>query len=164
MRRTGDLEKFPTDLYILPLSDNVPMTLTTTVNAVARGTLFFDDGISVINDDTKNPYAKFEFFMTKNAAGSPFTITITNQGKLTKPATPNADQRLGTINILWGSKSGVSAIKTATITLAQGGAQTPINVVYDAKTETLSIPVSTDDKTFTLLWDIVKIDLNWSQR
>lgn len=43
------------------------MTLSTTVNAVARGYLFFDDGISVITDDTVNPYAKFEFFMTKNA-------------------------------------------------------------------------------------------------
>lgn len=85
---------------------------------------------------------------------------MTNVGKLKKPDTPNNDQKLGTINILWGSKSGVSAIKTATITTSDGKQQTPINVAYDAKTETLSIPVSTDDKTFTYLWDIVKIDLN----
>ena len=122
MRRTGDLEKFPTDLYILPVSDNVPMTLSTTVNAVARGYLYFDDGISVIDqdDDKVNPFAKFEFYMIKGATANTFSITINNAGKLKKSANPKAHERLGSINILWASKSGVNSIKTATITTGAG--------------------------------------------
>lgn len=157
VRRTGDLEKFPTDLYILPVSDNVPMTLSKSVDAVARGYLYFDDGISVIDDDKVNPYAKFEFYMIKGTTANTFSITINNVGKLTKSNEPKEHEKLGSINILWASKSGVSNIKTATITTA-AGAQPPINVVIDAKSETLKIPIS-DDKTSVLLWDIVKIDL-----
>jgi len=68
------------------------MTLSTTVSAVARGYMFFDDGTSVIDDDTKNPYAKFEFFMVKSADAKTFSITFANVGKLIKTATPNADE------------------------------------------------------------------------
>lgn len=60
------------------------------IPAVARGHLIFDDGISPINTDT-NQYADFEFFMVKNVGGTTFTMTITNVGKLTKPATPALD-------------------------------------------------------------------------
>jgi hypothetical protein len=42
------------------------MTLSTTVSAVARGYLIFDDGISQITDPN-NPFAKFEFFMIASA-------------------------------------------------------------------------------------------------
>jgi hypothetical protein len=66
VRKTLDLETHFTDIYALPLSDNTPMTLSTTVNAVARGYLIFDDGISQITD-SNNPFAKFEFFMIASA-------------------------------------------------------------------------------------------------
>lgn len=157
MRRTGDLEKFPTDLYILPVSDEIPMTLSTTVNALARGYLYIDDGVSVIDDEKTNPYAKFEFYMKKGTAANTFSITVTNVGKLTKSDKPKEDEKLGNINILWASKSGVSNIKTATITTSTGTLPA-INVVIDPKSETLTIPVTTD-KASTYLWDIVKIDL-----
>lgn len=157
VRRTGDLEKFPTDLYILPVSDNVPMTLSKTENAVARGYMYLDDGVSVIDDEKTNPYAKFEFYMIKGKDANTFSITISNVGKLTKSDKPKEHEKLGSINILWASKSGVSNIKTATIATA-AGPQTPINVVIDAKSETLKIPIS-DEKSSVLLWDIVKIDL-----
>lgn len=121
VRRTGDLEKIPTDLYILPVQNNVDMTLSKTVSAVARGYLFFDDGISVIDQQDKtNPYAKFEFYMIKGQDGKTFSITINNVGLLKKSATPKAHERLGQIKILWSSKSGVSNIKTATITTGTG--------------------------------------------
>jgi len=38
------------------------------VDAVARGYLIFDDGVSAL----PNPYAKFEFYMIKNEDGKTF--------------------------------------------------------------------------------------------
>jgi len=49
------------------------MTLSKTVNAVARGYLIFDDGVSMINTDA-NPFAKFEFFMVTSADKKTFSI------------------------------------------------------------------------------------------
>jgi hypothetical protein len=159
VKKTQDLLAIPTDLYILPVTTPVDMTLSTTTNAVARGDLYFDDGISVINDEKANPFARFEFFMTKSDDGKTFTITVKNVGKLTKPTTPNKDQRLGNINVLWASKSGVSGIKTVTLYTADGKTQ-DVKFTIGATSETLTIPISTDDTTFTLLWDITKIVLS----
>lgn len=98
--------------------------------------------------------------MVKSADGNSFTITVSNVGELKdkKAEDRKADEQLGQIYILWAKESGVSKIKTATITLATGGAQKPITVTIDPTTDTLTIPVS-DDKTMIYLWDIVKIDL-----
>ncbi len=132
------------------------MTLTTTVNAVARGFMIIDEGVMPINTD-ENPFAKFEFYMIKSGDGKTFSITIKNVGKLVKSATPKEHENLGDIYILWASKSGVNAIKTATITTS-AGVKTVVNVVIDATSETLRIPVSSSGTKY-LLWDIVTIDL-----
>jgi hypothetical protein len=148
VKKTKDLETFATDLYVLPVTDNTPMTLSATVNAVARGYLIFDDGVSPL----PNPHANFEFYMVKNADGKTFQLTFANTGDMTKPATSAAHENLGNINILWAPKSGVSAITKATITTT-AGAQAPVTIAVDPKTQTLTIPVN------ALFWDLVKIDL-----
>ena len=157
VRKTLDLETHFTDFYALPLSDNTPMTLSKTVNAVARGYLIFDDGVSMINTDA-NPYAKFEFFMVASADKKTFSIQVANVGKLQKSATPKDHEYLGDVYVLWADKSGVAAIKTATITLNDGSKSSAVNVVLDPTSNTLRIPIS-NASTKYLLYDIKQIDL-----
>lgn len=47
-------------------------------------------------------------------------MTFTNTGKLTKGQNPEEHEKLGSINILWASNSGMTAITKATIKTAAG--------------------------------------------
>lgn len=153
VRKTLDLQKVATDLWILPLSDNQPMTLSATVNAVARGYVIFDDGVAAL----PTPYAKFELYLIKNADGKTYQMTVKNVGTLTKGDKPNADENLGNIYLMWVSKTANTGIKTAKITTS-GGQTATVNISIDAKKDIATIPIS-DGKTNFMFWDITTIDI-----
>ena len=117
------------------------------VQAVAYGFIYFDDGVTLKQDQ-----AKFEIYMIKDAAGT-FTITVNNVGKKIV-GDGKIHENIGNINILWASKSGVSTITKATLTPNTGGL-TVISTTIDPKTETLTIPV-----TNVSFWNIKTIVLS----
>ena len=84
-------------------------------------------------------------------------MTVNNAGTMTKPATSMKHENLGTINLMWATKTGLSQIKTATVTLKDGSTEV-INVQVDPVTDILPVPVSSPTKEI-LLWDIQTIDL-----
>jgi hypothetical protein len=138
VRKTKDLEKYPTDLWILPLSDNQPMPLSKPTNGVARGYLVFDDGVSAL----PAPYAKFEFYLIKNQDGKSFQFTVTNVGTLQKGDAPKPHENLGNIYLMWATKTGTVGIKSAKITTNTGATATIALQPVDPKTDILVIPVS----------------------
>jgi hypothetical protein len=130
------------------------MTLSTTVNAVARGFVIFDDGVAAL----PAPYAKFEFFLFQNDDKVSYKMTINNAGTMTtKPAVSMTHENLGTVNLMWASKTGLSQITTATVTI-KDGSTVPISVKVDPTTDILAIPISSQTKQI-LFWDISSIDL-----
>lgn len=143
----------PTDFHILPLSANEDMTITKTVSAVARGYVIYDDeGVATMPSD----FARFEFYMIKDDQNPTFKITIENTGTKKKGDKQAEHEKIGNINILWASKSGVDKITKATITA--NGATTTVDVKVDDKSNTLTIPLTTDKVSY-LLWDVTQIDL-----
>jgi hypothetical protein len=165
VRKTLDLKKYMTDLWILPLTANDPAQSTP---SVAHGNLIFDDGVSAL----PAPYAKFEFYLVKNADGKTYQMQVKNTGTLTaKGDMPGVDENLGNIYIMWvsetltyevstpkhGIKKVKAAISTAKITTSDGKTAT-VNISIDANTDIATIPISDGTNNF-MFWDIVTIDI-----
>ena len=86
-------------------------------------------------------------------------MTVNNVGTMTEKPTTTImkHENLGTINLMWATKTGLSQIKTATVML-KDGSTTVVDVQVDATTDILAVPVSSPAKE-VLLWDIQTIDL-----
>lgn len=146
--KTKDLENVPTDLYMLPLAENQPMTISETVNAIAAGYVFFDDGLTAL----PAPYAKFEIYLKKESAGD-YAMTFKNTGNM-KKGYGKKNEMIGDIKIFWASKSGMDKVGKAVV--ATSDDYVTVDTVFDENTQVLTL--SLKDKNISF-WDITNIDL-----
>ena len=144
VRKTLDLTTFGTDFYALPL-DPVSTPKST---ALALGHLYFDDGVSVIADDASN-YKRFDIALTQSDDKKTMTFVVVPSGNMKQPDPLPADHSVGTIYVLWASKSGLSSIKSVTLTKLD---KTTVAITpATSAQETVSLPINVS------LWDIDNI-------